>query len=323
MLKKGFGTCCKTMVKKAPSTSSSFSCKISSRSFGRISSSTTMKNMNRMNQVKSHNVSSPTTGFSTYIKNSRAFASYVLRLPPQFSKHLSSTLTTLKSTPKIVKVSFLSTLSFLLISLFKNTFVDSTSLQADSKRKLIHYSPSTPSYSFSPTSNSASNPSPQNSPATLTFHPSTSTIKVATSLYSNPIDTLCTRLSTSQSSIQAVVYKFDNDQIYSSLLTLLHRGVRVQLICDMSQNKKQKSLAYKLRSEGAQVEFWDVGGIGKKLHAKFTIVDGEWVMSGSSNWTRNADGDNMELLLEFEGGNNVQEFRNTFDEMWRLARGEI
>jgi len=140
-------------------------------------------------------------------------------------------------------------------------------------------------------------------------------IKVGTSLSQNPIDTLISKIKKGRTCVQAVVYKFDNDQIYAALSEALTRGVRVQLICDSHENKKPRSKAYKLRAEGASVEFWDNTRL-KKLHAKFTIVDSEYVLSGSSNWTRNANSDNMELVLQFHG--NVKEFSGTFESMWDM-----
>lgn len=139
-------------------------------------------------------------------------------------------------------------------------------------------------------------------------------IKVNTSLNQNPIDALVRQIRKSRSSVQAVVYKFDNEQIYYALIEALRRGVRVEIICDLKENKRAKSMAYKLRAEGALVEFWDNKNL-PKLHAKFTVIDSMYVLSGSSNWTRNADGDNLELLLEFQG--NIQEFAHTFEEMWK------
>jgi len=145
-------------------------------------------------------------------------------------------------------------------------------------------------------------------------------IKVGTSLSQNPIDTLISKINSGRVCVQAVVYKFDNDQIYTALSEALGRGVRVQLICDSHENKKPRSKAYKLRAEGASVEFWDNTRL-KKLHAKFTIVDSEYVLSGSSNWTRNANSDNMELVLQFHG--NVKEFSYTFESMWDMLGSGI
>lgn len=44
-----------------------------------------------------------------------------------------------------------------------------------------------------------------------------------------------------------------------------------------------------------EVKEWTQG----KLHAKLLIIDESSVLTGSYNWTKSAEGDNVELMLEF------------------------
>eukprot|EP01089_Gocevia_fonbrunei_P012466 TRINITY_DN2959_c0_g1_i1.p1 TRINITY_DN2959_c0_g1~~TRINITY_DN2959_c0_g1_i1.p1 ORF type:complete len:316 (+),score=67.46 TRINITY_DN2959_c0_g1_i1:71-949(+) len=138
-------------------------------------------------------------------------------------------------------------------------------------------------------------------------------VNVMTSLNNSPIDTLVQKIKTANTSLKAAVYKFDNDEIYFALVDALNRGVKIQLVCDKKANSRARANANKLRTQGAMIHFWDFDTM-KKLHAKFTIVDSEYVLTGSSNWTNNADGSNLELLLEFTG--DVSEFVNLFDDLW-------
>jgi len=214
----------------------------------------------------------------------------------------------------IGKLSF-AVLSTTISTLFIQSYLSVKPLHTDTNNKINH-SPAVKEFAFQRKVYDNFSSNDIRLPKDLTAEGDPLQIKVATSLYENPIDALLAKVQTGKHSVQAVVYKFDNDQIYEALSEALRRGVSVQLICDQKENKKPKSKAYKLRSEGASVEFWDYNRL-KKLHAKFTIVDSEYVLSGSSNWTKNADCDNMELVLQFNG--NVKEFTNTFEEMWRLA----
>jgi len=142
-------------------------------------------------------------------------------------------------------------------------------------------------------------------------------VHVKTSLNGNPIDTLISKIKITKKSLKAAVYKFDNAEVYHALVDALNRGVQVQLVCDKKANYKARANAYKLRSQGAEIHFWDLDKM-RKLHAKFTIVDDDYVLTGSSNWTRNADGSNLELVLEFNG--DVTEFSNLFSELWSKVK---
>lgn len=65
---------------------------------------------------------------------------------------------------------------------------------------------------------------------------------------------------------------------------------------DERQLQKNNSLGSKFIGEvGAEIRVWP----GRKLHAKFTVVDSAKVLCGSYNWTKSAKGGNLELLLSF------------------------
>jgi len=140
-------------------------------------------------------------------------------------------------------------------------------------------------------------------------------ILVHTSLQVNPIEVLVNRIKKCKHSLKAVVYKFENEQVYSALVDAIQRGVNVKLIFDSHENKKQRSPVYKLMTIGAVVHFWDNSKM-PKLHAKLAIIDDDYVLCGSSNWTENEG--NVELVLEFTG-THVKGFCDQFVELWEKS----
>jgi len=140
-------------------------------------------------------------------------------------------------------------------------------------------------------------------------------ILVHTSLQVNPIEVLVNRIKKCKHSLKAVVYKFENEQVYSALVDAIQRGVNVRIIFDAHENKKQHSPVYKLRSIGAVVHFWDNSKM-PKLHAKLAIIDDDYVLCGSSNWTENEG--NVELIIEFSGSH-VKGFCDQFVELWEKS----
>lgn len=114
--------------------------------------------------------------------------------------------------------------------------------------------------------------------------------------------------------IAALVYKFEDQTILKSLEDALKRGIKVRLLADEKEASDKQSLVAKAYRAGAEVRLWnrDQG----KLHAKCLIVDGQWVLSGSFNWTDSAAESNIELILSFENPETVQEFSALFERLW-------
>ena len=78
----------------------------------------------------------------------------------------------------------------------------------------------------------------------------------------------------------------------------------------------KNSLGSKLvGKEGAEVRAWP----GRKLHAKFVVVDATRVLCGSYNWTTSAAGKNLELLLTFADPADVGSFTGMFGQLWEDA----
>jgi len=146
-------------------------------------------------------------------------------------------------------------------------------------------------------------------------HPDT---VVKLSLDENSRDMMVSALLQVQGSIRAVVYKFNDPKMMEILQGALDRGIKVQVLCDEKQSKKNGSLFSALATSGAEIRTWPKKQ--GKLHAKFVICDQVRVLTGSWNWTRSAGEKNLELLLDMKENATVTRFEELFVQLWEMGQ---
>jgi phosphatidylserine/phosphatidylglycerophosphate/cardiolipin synthase-like enzyme len=113
----------------------------------------------------------------------------------------------------------------------------------------------------------------------------------------SPVDdvhgALAAVLSAAQHSVVVLLYGYDDDELQAILLhKLLNERVYVQLTLDSTQaggvHERTLLAAWKHEAPGNSVA---VGRStrGAILHDKLAIVDGLWVISGSTNWSSSGE----------------------------------
>jgi len=146
------------------------------------------------------------------------------------------------------------------------------------------------------------------------------------SLSRNPIESTLAALASSERSVDASVYKFDEPSLLPALVAAVARGVKVRLLVDGQQatgdsdttpSEDGRGLAEAARRAGVELRFWSRER--GKLHAKLLIVDGRRALTGSYNWTRSAADGNVELLLEIDDLEAVARLAGLFEQLWRRA----
>ena len=100
-------------------------------------------------------------------------------------------------------------------------------------------------------------------------------------------------LNKAKKDVYVQAYSFTSEPIAQALISAKKRGVNVVIILDKSQLKAVKS---KLKEVDKTIETY----IDKKhaiAHNKIMIIDSEFVLNGSFNYTDNAEVNNAENLL--------------------------
>jgi phosphatidylserine/phosphatidylglycerophosphate/cardiolipin synthase-like enzyme len=110
--------------------------------------------------------------------------------------------------------------------------------------------------------------------------------------------------------IFACVYKLNNETIVTALEQALYRGVNIYIIADYKKNENSKFM-HQLVKSGAQVLFWNKQ---EKLHAKFTIIDDNHVLTGSFNWTISKR-HKVDLIISLYDDTSIANFKSLFNEL--------
>ena len=113
-------------------------------------------------------------------------------------------------------------------------------------------------------------------------------------------DAILKELSKAKSTLLVQAYSFTSAPIAKAVLSAHKRGVKVQVILDKGQRKDKYSSATFFLNQGVPVRIDAKHAIA---HNKVMIIDGETVITGSSNFTKAAEENNAENLLVIRDNN--------------------
>jgi len=101
--------------------------------------------------------------------------------------------------------------------------------------------------------------------------------------------------------IQAAIYEFTKKDIAEALIERAEHGVKVTIKID-AQTAEYKSTAELItRLQQAKITVLRIKMPPEaKMHNKFIVIDGRWVLTGSYNWTKLATDENWENLIAIE-----------------------
>jgi tetratricopeptide (TPR) repeat protein len=124
-------------------------------------------------------------------------------------------------------------------------------------------------------------------------------------------------LRKASSSIHIAVAWFTDPDIFEQLCQKASSGVRVELIVINDSFNRKKSFHYeRLRNSGGT--FIMVGDNKKncaKMHNKFCVIDGATVITGSYNWSRNAQRNNENITVTSGHPELAQQFIEEFESL--------
>jgi hypothetical protein len=121
-------------------------------------------------------------------------------------------------------------------------------------------------------------------------------------------------LSSSEKSVKIAVAWFTNENLFEILIDLLSKGIEVEIITINDRiNNHENGLDFnKFIDNGGKFYFSDFSGT---MHHKFVIIDESKLISGSYNWTYNAEYRNQENIIASEDKELVDSFMNEFERL--------
>ena len=114
-------------------------------------------------------------------------------------------------------------------------------------------------------------------------------------------------------SLDICVFTISDDLISRAILRAMNKGTQIRIITDNDKASDQGSDVQMLYDEGIDVK---TDQSEFHMHHKFLIADGETVLTGSYNWTRNAAEYNEENIICLTNTAVAVRFQKEFDKLW-------
>lgn len=131
-------------------------------------------------------------------------------------------------------------------------------------------------------------------------------------------DRLLDLVGSAQESVDFLAYSFTLDYLADAMIDCEQAGVRVRGIMDAEQEASNQGGEYHRLSEaGLDVRLDPFDGL---LHHKVIIVDGQWVVFGSANFTRSGLFKNDENLIILNDPAVARAFENEFERLYSLSQ---
>ena len=124
-----------------------------------------------------------------------------------------------------------------------------------------------------------------------------------------------------QTSIDAALYRFNSQRLARALLDAHQRGVEIRLVTDRCKYEKSQATrnllgqcAFPFRLTHGR------DGANSKMHHKFTVLDGTLVITGSYNWTFASEERNHENILLLRQPRLIGIYRQEFETLWKSSK---
>lgn len=144
---------------------------------------------------------------------------------------------------------------------------------------------------------------------------------VPVNVYFSPEDDieriLCARIAKARTSLRFLAFSFTSPQIAEEMIAAAKKGVRVTGVFEKKGTGSAHSQFGRLKSAGLDVR---ADGNPHNMHHKLLIIDGETVVVGSYNFTRNAARANDENVIIAADTALAAEFGVEFNRVYALAQ---
>lgn len=145
------------------------------------------------------------------------------------------------------------------------------------------------------------------------FSESIPQIRVLFSPQDNCAQEIVLAIDNAKNYIYVAMYYFTSRPIAQALVKAKNRGVDVRVCLDEEQLYYEWTKSKFLENKDVNIRLISGSGI---MHNKFCIIDGYITITGSYNWTVNADLKNDENVLIIKSREIAKIYREQFDKFW-------
>ena len=141
--------------------------------------------------------------------------------------------------------------------------------------------------------------------------------KVYFSTKDNLSKIVSSELAKAEKSIHIAMYCFTLKSLAKGLVEANRRNVEVKVLLDEGQKYSKSSCWDILAEEGIKVKFYKSPGL---MHNKFCVIDEKLTLTGSYNWTGNANKVNEENLVVIDSEKVTKRYEEEFQNLWTGPR---
>ena len=118
-------------------------------------------------------------------------------------------------------------------------------------------------------------------------------------------------INNAEHSIDAAIYSFTSKNIASALINAQKRGIPPRIIIDSLQSKSKYAMDEFLLQNNIETRI-----MPSTMHNKFVVIDNSLVITGSYNWTKNANSKNNENIVFIQDKETAELFSREFFDLW-------
>ena len=118
-------------------------------------------------------------------------------------------------------------------------------------------------------------------------------------------------INNAEHSIDAAIYSFTSKNIASALIEAQNRGILPRIIIDSLQSKSKYAMDEFLKQNNIETRI-----MPSTMHNKFVVIDNSLVITGSYNWTENANSKNNENIVFIQNKETAELFSREFFDLW-------
>jgi phosphatidylserine/phosphatidylglycerophosphate/cardiolipin synthase-like enzyme len=126
-------------------------------------------------------------------------------------------------------------------------------------------------------------------------------------------------IQTTTGDISIAIFSFTSKELAMALLKENKEGRNIRIIADRGQAQSKYSVLNLLNKNNIEVKYLPVSSGRGMMHHKFMVIDGAYLVTGSYNWSTNAESFNNENTIILKEKEFIKQYILEFERLWSEA----